>query len=260
MRTLTISDLSVSYDKQAVIKNLSLTLSRAEIVALLGPNGAGKSTLIRAITGVVPVSQGTVCLDQIDLLSLSALERARRIAVVPQHALLPDNFTVYEIVLLGRTPYLPLWKKETGNDHATVTQALQHTNLENLKDRFVGDLSGGERQRVLIARSLAQEPDVLLLDEPTAHLDLKHQASILRLIKSLATTKNIAILLTMHNINQAAKCADSVALIANGKIQSYGSPADVYTPENLSKAYDTPVEVITHSENGLPFVTIHDTL
>ena len=260
MRTLTISGLSVSYDKQAVIKNLSLTLSRAEIVALVGPNGAGKSTLIRAMTGVIPVSEGTVCLDQIDLLSLSALERARRIAVVPQNALLPDNFKVHEIVMLGRTPYLPLWKKETDNDHTTVTQALQHTNLINLKDRFVSDLSGGELQRVVIARALAQEPNVLLLDEPTAHLDLKHQASILRLIKSLAITKNIAVLLTMHDINQAAKCADSIALISNGKIQAYGPPADVYTSELLSKAYDTPVEVITYSDNGLPFVTIRDTL
>lgn len=260
MDPLTISNLSVSYNNQTVIADLNLTLKRAGIVALVGPNGAGKSTLIRAITGVIPPTRGSIYLGQLDILGLSALERARRIAVVPQHAPLPDNFKVQEIVMLGRTPYLPLWKNETAIDHASVTQALQRTNLTNLKNRFVGDLSGGELQRVVIARALAQDPDVLLLDEPTAHLDLKHQASILRLIKSLATTKNIAVLLTMHDINQAAKCADSVALISNGNIQAYGPPTDVYTSQILSKVYDTPVEVITHPDHGLPFVTIYDNL
>jgi len=260
MGPLTISNLSVNYNNQPVISELNLTLQRAGIVALVGPNGAGKSTLIRAITGVTPISRGTIRLGSVDLLNISALDRARRIAVVPQHAHMPDNFKVQEIVMLGRTPYLPLWQKETNNDHAIVIQALKHTNLTSQKDRFVSDLSGGELQRVVIARALAQEPEVLLLDEPTAHLDLKHQASILSLIKSLATAKNIAVLLTMHDINQAAKCADSIALISSGKIQAFGSPTDVYTSQRLSKVYDTPVEVVTHPDNGLPFVTIYDNL
>ena len=260
MDPLTISNLSVSYNNQPVIPDLSLTLPRPGIVGLVGPNGAGKSTLIRAITGVIPISRGTIRLGSIALLKISALDRARRIAVVPQHAHMPDNFKVTEIVMLGRTPYLPLWQKETNNDHAIVIQALKHTNLTRLKDRFVSDLSGGELQRVVIARALAQEPELLLLDEPTAHLDLKHQASILSLVKSLATSKNIAVLLTMHNINQAAKCADSIALISNGKIQAFGSPTDVCTSQRLSKVYDTPVEVVTHPDHGLPFVTFYDNL
>ena len=260
MDPLTISSLSVNYNNQPVITDLNLTLQRARIVALVGPNGAGKSTLIRAITGVTPISRGTIRLGSVDLLKISALDRARRIAVVPQHAHMPDNFKVREIVMLGRTPYLPLWQKETNNDQAIVIQALERTNLTSLKDRFVSDLSGGELQRVVIARALAQEPEILLLDEPTAHLDLKHQASILSLIKSLATAKNIAVLLTMHNINQAAKCADSIALISNGKIQAFGSPTDVCTSQRLSKVYDTPVEVVTHLDHGLPFVTIYDNL
>ena len=200
MDPLTISNLSVSYNNHTVIADLNLTLKRADIVALVGPNGAGKSTLIKAITGVISPTQGSIYLGQLDLLGLSALERARRIAVVPQYAPLPDNFKVQEVVMLGRTPYIPLWKNETAIDHASVTQALERTNLTSLKNRLVSDLSGGEIQRVVIARALAQDPDVLLLDEPTAHLDLKHQASILKLIKSLAITKNIAVLLTMQTV------------------------------------------------------------
>ena len=260
MDPLTISNISVSYNNQTVIPNLSISLPRPGIVALVGPNGAGKSTLIRAITGVTPISQGKIHLGSVDLLKLSALDRARHIAVVPQYAPMPDNFKVQEIVMLGRTPYLPIWQNETANDHAVVTQALKQTNVYNLKERFVSDLSGGELQRVVIARALAQEPDVLLLDEPTAHLDLKHQASILRLINSLTTVNNITVLLTMHDINQAAKCADSVALISHGIIEAYGSPTDVYTSERLSKVYDTQVDVITHPDRELPFVTIYDNL
>ena len=260
MDPLTISNISVSYNNQTVIPNLSLSLPRPGIVALVGPNGAGKSTLIRAITGVTPISQGKIHLGSVDLLKLSALDRARHIAVVPQYAPMPDNFKVQEIVMLGRTPYLPIWQNEAANDHAVVTQALKQTNVYSLKERFVSDLSGGALQRVVIARALAQEPDVLLLDEPTAHLDLKHQTSILRLINSLTTVNNITVLLTMHDINQAAKCADSVALISHGIIEAYGSPTDVYTSERLSKVYDTQVDVITHPDRELPFVTIYDNL
>ena len=260
MDPLTISNISVSYNNQTVIPNLSISLPRPGIVALVGPNGAGKSTLIRAITGVTPISQGKIHLGSVDLLKLSALDRARHIAVVPQYAPMPDNFKVQEIVMLGRTPYLPIWQNETANDHAVVTQALKQTNVYNLKQRKLSEQSREHQQRVVIARALAQEPDVLLLDEPTAHLDLKHQTSILRLINSLTTVNNITVLLTMHDINQAAKCADSVALISHGIIEAYGSPTDVYTSERLSKVYDTQVDVITHPDRELPFVTIYDNL
>ncbi len=255
MNALSITNLSSGYHQRPVLLKIDLCVNRGRVVALVGPNGAGKSTLIRALTGVIPTSTGKVQLDGINLLDLSPLERARRVAVVPQQALLPEAFTVAEVVLLGRTPYLPLWAKESAHDHDIARAVMQQTEVHNLADRFIGELSGGEQQRVVIARALAQEPDVLLLDEPTAHLDLKHQTSILTLVRSLAIENGLAVLLTMHDLNQAAACAHDVALLVDGKIEAMGSPGDVFTSERLSRAYDTPVHVIPHPHNGVPLVT-----
>ena len=255
MNALSITNVSAGYYHRAVVLQIDLNVNRGRVIALVGPNGSGKSTLIRALTGVIPVSEGQVQLDGINVLSLSPLQRARLIAVVPQHALMPETFTVAEVVLLGRTPYLPIWAREGTLDRDIASAAMQQTGVHGLADRFIGELSGGEQQRVLIARALAQEPEVLLLDEPTAHLDLKYQHSILHLVRSLAAEKQLAVLLTMHDLNQAAVCADDVALLVDGKIEAMGSPGDVFTSERLSRAYDTPVHVIPHPHNGVPLVT-----
>lgn len=255
MNALSITNVSAGYHKHTVILQIDLHVNRGRVVALVGPNGSGKSTLIRGLTGVIPVSEGQVQLDGINLLSLSPLQRARLIAVVPQHALMPETFTVAEVVLLGRTPHLPIWAREGARDRDIARAVMQQTGVHNLADRFIGELSGGEQQRVLIARALAQEPEVLLLDEPTAHLDLKYQNSILHLVRSLAVEKGLAVLLTMHDLNQAAACAHDVALLVDGKIKALGSPDKVFTSEQLSQAYGTPVDVIPHPHNGVPLVT-----
>ena len=255
MNALSITGVTAGYHERPVTTKIDLRVSRSKVVALVGPNGAGKSTLIRALTGVIPTTGGQVQLDGVNLLGLSPLQRARRVAVVPQQALLPEAFTVSEVVLLGRTPFLPLWAKESANDHRISRAAMEMTSVHGLADRFVGELSGGEQQRVVIARALAQEPDVLLLDEPTAHLDLKHQNSILTLVRSLAVDCRLSVLLTMHDLNQAAACAHEVALLVDGKIQAIGPPGEVFTSERLSQAYDAPVDVIPHPHNGAPLVT-----
>ncbi len=251
---LRISNLSAGYGARSVLRDISLTLAGGEFSALVGPNGVGKSTLIRVISGVLSATSGSVQLNGRDVLQMPAVERARQIAVVPQGVRLPEAFLVREIVLMGRTPHLPLWGGESKTDRAIALEAMRHTKVDNLADRRVGELSGGEQQRVVIARALAQQPRVLLLDEPTAQLDLKHQYGVLELVQELASEQQLVVLATMHDLNQAAQYADQVGVLAGGKIRAIGTPAEVLTAERLSQAYDIPISVIPHPRSGLPLV------
>jgi iron complex transport system ATP-binding protein len=206
------------------------------------------------LSGVVPTRGGQAWLNAVDLLRLSAGERARRLAVVPQMIKLPEAFTVGEIVLMGRTPHLALWAGESRKDCEVAWQAMRRTQVETLSRRRVDELSGGEQQRVVIARALAQEPQVLLLDEPTAHLDLRHQVAVLDLVRSLAREHGLAVLLTLHDLNQAAHFADRVALLDQGEIVAQGEPTDVFTAERLSEVYGVPVSIGAHPLTGAPVV------
>ncbi len=254
MTTLSISNLSTGYHGRAVLREVSLDVQSGEVVALVGPNGVGKSTLIRAISGIVPIMAGKIRLDLVDVLHLQPSERARQIAVVPQAVNLPDAFTVAEIVMMGRTPHLPLWGGESKHDCGVAWEAMRRTEVDTLASRRVDELSGGERQRVVIARALAQEPRVLLLDEPTAHLDLKHQVTVLELVRTLAREGGLAVLATLHDLNQAADYADRVALLHNGEVRAAGRPVEVFTPAHLSLAYGLPVNIFTHPTHGTPLV------
>ncbi|MBI3241127.1 MAG: heme ABC transporter ATP-binding protein [Chloroflexi bacterium] len=254
MTILSISNLSVSYHGRAVLRGVSLNVKAGEVLALIGPNGVGKSTFIRAVSGVVRPDAGKITLDSTDLLRLSPDQRARQIAVVPQAVSLPDAFTVAEIVMMGRTPYLPLWGGESKHDCRVAWDAMRRTEIEMLADRRADELSGGERQRVVIARALAQEPRVLLLDEPTAHLDLKHQVAVLELARALAREGGLAVLATLHDLNQAAGYADQVALLHNGEVRAVGRPVEVFTPAHLSLAYGLPINVISHPMYSTPLV------
>jgi iron complex transport system ATP-binding protein len=251
---LQIDNLTVKYGQRGVLDDVSFAVNSGEVVALVGPNGAGKSTLIRAVSGVIPVESGQVRINGRLLSGLPTMERARHLAVVPQARSLPPAFTVYESVLLGRTPHLG-WLGRTGpHDHERVQFALEHTQMLPLADRYVGELSGGEQQRVLLARALAQETPVLLLDEPTTHLDLQHRESLIRLIRELAQQKELAILMVLHDLNLAGLYADRVALLVAGQLQAIGSPAEVLTEEQLSRVYQIPVRVMLHPDYGTPLV------
>jgi len=254
MATLQIIGLTAGYGSRLVLREVSLDVQGGEVVALVGPNGAGKSTLIRVVSGVLPARAGEVRLDGADLLRQSASMRARRLAVVPQLPHLPDAFTVGEIVLMGRTPHLPLWAGESRHDCEIAWRAMTRARVQELTERRVGELSGGEQQRVLLARALAQEPQVLLLDEPTAHLDLKHQVGVLELVRTLAREENLAVLMTLHDLNQAALFSDRVALLQRGEIVAHGSPRDVFNAELLSRVYGVSVAVGVHPVMGTPVV------
>ena len=251
---LEIQALTVGYPNHEVLRDVSITIKPGEILAVVGPNGAGKSTLIRAVSGIHLPSSGRVLVYGQDLARLPAMQRARFMAVVPQARQLPAAYTVYQTVLLGRTPYLSWLGKAGKSDHALVSLALEHADLAGMAERRIGELSGGEQQRVLLARALAQDTPILLLDEPTTHLDLQHQSNLLNLVRLLAQEKHLCVLMALHDLNLTGLYADRVALIANGGVYAIGKPTEVLTAQNLSSVYRVPVSVIPHPEYGTPLV------
>ena len=251
---LSIEDITIRYEARTVLRGISFDVNAGEVVALIGPNGVGKSTLLRACSGTLKPAGGRVLIDGQDAQRLRVDERARLIAVVPQAVRLPETFSVCETVLMGRTPYLGWLGRESDRDRSAVQAALERTATRDLADRPIGELSGGEQQRVLIARALAQSARILLLDEPTAHLDLKHQANVLSLVCDLAHDEKYAVLIALHDLNLAAQYADRVALLSNGAVAASGTPEAVLTEENLSPAYGLRIVVYEHPAHGAPLV------
>jgi iron complex transport system ATP-binding protein len=255
MSILSIEHLSVAYGRHLALRDITLDMAAGQLVGLIGPNGAGKSTLLRAISGALAPSGGGIRLDGADLLRASAAERARRVAVVPQRPHLPEAFTVAEAVLMGRTPHLSPFGGERAQDYEISRQAMLRTATWALAERWIGELSGGEQQRVLIARALAQEPQVLLLDEATAHLDLKHQTATLDLVRRLARS-GLAVIAALHDLNLAALYADRLALLHEGSLLAYDTPGRVLTPDWLRRAYDVEVVVGAHPLYRTPLVAL----
>ncbi len=237
------------------LRDVSLQVGVGEMLGLVGPNGSGKTTLIRAVTKVVSPVSGGVRLCGADVGSLSQVEVARRVAVVPQEPLLPEAFTALECVLMGRTPHLRLLENEGAGDFEAARQAMVRTDTWELAERPVGELSGGERQRVVVARALAQETPVLLLDEPTAHLDIGHQASVLGLMRALCREEGKAVLAVVHDLTLAAAYCDRLVMLgAGGTVAAEGSAGEILRPELLAEAYGARVEVFPHPRTGRPVV------
>jgi iron complex transport system ATP-binding protein len=251
---LKIEKLSVGYGKHRVLREVSLEVQSGEMLALIGPNGAGKSTLIRAVSGVIPIQSGTIRTNGDDFVSLSPAQRARYMAVVPQAVSMPPAFTVWETVLLGRAPHLGFLGQPSERDEAIARQALERVSALQFADRRVGELSGGEQQRILLARALCQSTPILLLDEPTAHLDLQYQVSLLELVRELARKDKLAVLAALHDLNLAAHYADRIALMVAGEIKAGGKPEQVLRPELIAEAYCLPVEVVKHPFLNIPLV------
>jgi iron complex transport system ATP-binding protein len=260
---LEIRDLALSYGERVALRDVSLSLARGELLGVVGPNASGKSSLIRAITNVVTPQRGEVRLDGSPVRRLSQRELAVRVAVVPQNPSLPEAFTVLEVVLMGRTPHLGLLQSERQADWAAVRRALEQTDAWELVDRRIGELSGGERQRVVVARALAQETPLLLLDEPTAHLDVGHQATVLELVRRLCRPPEAdgadgcpkAVLAVVHDLTLAAQYCDRLAMLSEGRLVALGSPHEVLSPQVLASVYRTQVSVFSHPVTGRPVVT-----
>lgn len=249
--------LDLSYGSKQVLHEINLTLSRGEVLGVIGPNGSGKTTLIRCLSGVLKPSNGSVTLANKDLQEFGDQERARNIAVVPQAAQLPPSFTILETVSLGRTPHLSWLGRMSGHDLEIVQRAMHSCEIDQLNDRPISELSGGEQQRVLLARSLAQDCPVLLLDEPTAHLDLHHQVSLLSLVRRMAKEQNLGVLIAIHDLNLASLYADRLVLLTDGRIRATGKPSEVLTTETLQNAYQVPLQVHTNPQHSSPWVVLN---
>ena len=253
---LRFDHVSAGYGSTPVLRDLDLTVRRGEVVALIGPNGAGKSTMLRVASGVLRPSGGQVSLESDDLRALMPREVARRVAVVPQTSVYPAGMSARELVGLGRTPHLALLLGPRAQDRAAVNQALDVTGTLALADRLVDELSGGERQRVLLARALAQEPRLLLLDEPTANLDLFHQVAMLEVVRGLAGETGLSVLAAVHDLQLAALYCDRVLLVADGSVIEDGAPEAVLTEPLLLRTFGQPVALAPHPTHGVPLVAL----
>lgn len=242
------------YGRWPVLDEVSLNLHAGELVGIVGPNGSGKTTLVRALAGVLKLSSGEVMLEGIPLTGLRPAQVARRLAVVPQGAELPEGFTGLEVVLQGRSPHLRLLQAEGPRDRDLACQALADCDAVQLADRRAGQLSGGERQRLLLARALAQEPAVMLLDEPTTYLDIAHQAGILDLVVRRCRSTGLAALAVLHDLTLAAQFCDRLLLLERGQVRMEGTATDVLTAQVLESVYGGRVSVLHHPESGRPVV------
>ncbi|MBA4179643.1 MAG: heme ABC transporter ATP-binding protein [Anaerolinea sp.] len=251
---LSFEGVEVRLGGRAVVSGVTFELGDGEVMALCGPNGAGKSTIARAAAGLLPAAAGAIRLRGSALRSVSPGERARTCAYVAQQPAAPPGFAVRELVALGRLPHLGLFGAESPKDRAAVERAMERAGVFSLGSRPIGELSGGEQQRVSIARALAQEPRLLILDEPTSNLDLRFQASILGLVRRLSRDEGLAALVVIHDLSLAALFCDRLLLLADGGIAGYGPPAEVLTAPLLVRTYGTPLRVLSHPECLSPVV------
>ena len=245
---LRVDGIAFGYRSTPVLDGVDFSARPGQFLAVLGNNGAGKSTLLRCITRIVRPQSGAVYLDESDVHALRGAERARRIGYVPQRTE-SSHMTVYDTVLVGRTPHIT-WDANH-EDHHVVERVLAELGLEHLAMRPIDELSGGELQKTVIARALAQEPRVLLLDEPTSSLDLRNQLDVLGTVKRVTAAQGVAVIAVMHDLNLALRFADAFLLLADGRVHACGG-AEVVTPANVSRVYGVPVSVT--SVNDVPLV------
>jgi iron complex transport system ATP-binding protein len=249
---LRFEEIAVRIDGHAILRGVTLDLARGEVLALAGPNGSGKTTLLRVASRVLAPSAGRVLVAGKPSTSLSRRALARELAVVPQDARLAFPFSAGEIVLMGRSPHLGPLGFESDADVALAREAMARVGIEALADRSVLELSGGERQLVLVARALAQDPKVLLLDEPTAHLDLRHRMVVLDLVRDFVRSGRSALVVS-HDLTLAARTCDRIALLREGELLANGAPGEVITPESLLRTFGIGAEVLATSD-GAPLV------
>ena len=257
MVKIEIQNVRLGYERKVILKDLSFRAMPGEMVGLIGPNGCGKSTIIRALSRVISPQSGKILMGGRDISNIPRQELARLVSVVPQMPLLPSAFTAFEIVLMGRNPHLGLFQQEGPEEMDIAWRAMEKTATTPLAGRRISELSGGEIQCVLIARALAQATKAIILDEPTASLDIGRQIEILDLIKNLCHENHLTVLAALHDLNLASQYCDRLILLNNGRVHAEGTPGEVITPSNIKEVYGAEDCVYIHPVNGLPTVLLN---
>lgn len=250
---LQTDNIQLRFGSNKVLHGLSLTVEQGDIVGLIGPNGAGKTSLLNIMSGILKPQSGNIYLNGEDLWAIEAKARARKVAMVPQDPAIPEGFTVLEVVLMGRHPHLGFLQWEGITDLEVCHRVMGLTDTWAYSRRLVSSLSGGERQRVFIARALAQQAHLLLLDEPTANLDIQHQLQVMELMGSL-TRQGLTVITAMHDLSLAARFCDRIVILFDGKILASGSPETVLTPSNLRQAF--AIQAVVYRDSRTNYLTV----
>lgn len=257
MHALRIDNISFSYVRGVpTLRGISFSIAQGEFLSLVGPNGSGKTTLLRLLDRILLPDEGTIHLGERNLADFSRADLARRIAVIPQDTTMPFPFTVVEVVLMGRSPHTRGAMFENEHDREIAYDMMRLTNTVHLADHPVTTLSGGERQRVMIARALAQMPEILLMDEPNAHLDIAHQIEAFSLIKKFNIERRVTVVCVSHDLNLAAAFSDRMGILVCGSLTALGRPEEVLTEATISAAFQTHVMVDRHPVFGTPRVSL----
>ena len=253
---LEIHEVDFSYSDGLLLRGMDCSVDAGDMVGLLGPNGSGKSTLIKLASGILRPRRGYVSLNGVSLKRLSRKSIARKVAVVPQRFNVPFAFTATEVIMMGRTPFLKTFTGVGEIDRRTVLAASELMGIGRLGESRFNELSGGEQQKVILAMALAQEPELLLLDEPTAHLDIAHQIEILEKIRRLNLERGLTVIAAMHDLNLASLYFDRLILLEGGRILADGTPKEVLTEAKIAEAFSASVRVGPHSVTGDPHVFV----
>jgi iron complex transport system ATP-binding protein len=253
---LSLKNVSAGYGKKLVVRDVTMHVPEGEFVGLIGPNGSGKTTLLRVISGVLAPAEGEVLLRDAPLRTIGKRRLAQMMACLPQELASDMAFTVREIVLMGRSPHLSRIGRETRKDSEAAEKAMALADVADIADRFMTEISGGERQRAFIAMCLAQEPQILLLDEPTSHLDVGHQLSLLDLVKRLNRRTGMTVVAVFHDLNLAAEYCDRLLLLHQGRAEALGAPQEVLTTEIIQRVYQAKVLTEPNLVSGKPHIVI----
>lgn len=252
-----VEGLSFGYDLKRVLEQIDMSISKGSFFCLVGPNGSGKSTLLKLITAALKPEKGIVYLEGRNIEMMKGRDLAKQVSFVPQNTALEFDFKVIDVVLMGRYPYISKLRGETREDVEIAEKAMQYTNTVHLRDRSFMELSGGERQRVILAQALAQEPEILILDEPVSHLDLQHQVEILNLIKKMCADKKLTAVTVLHDLNMASAYGDYIVMLKDGSIRVQGTPFETLTVSNIKEVFNTDVYISVSPVGNKPYIYAH---